>query len=64
MGCYCLPAGMTERFFSGLEAEFGAIFIGHLAGYISATKYGLTEMELLDVLSCDKQVRTTITLLS
>ena len=53
---HCLPAGITEGFFHRLEAEFGAILFGHLAGYLSATKYGLTEMELLDVLSHDQQV--------
>lgn len=52
-----MPAGMTKRFFCALEADFGGIFISRLVGYMSATKYGLTEMELLDVLSCDQQVR-------
>lgn len=51
-----LCAGMTERFFCALEVKFGEVFFSHLAGYISATKYGLTEMELLDVMSCDQQV--------
>lgn len=55
-----LCTGMTERFFCALEAEFGEVFFSHLAGYISATKYGLTEMELLDVMSCDQQVRTKL----
>lgn len=50
------PVGMTEGVFRSLEAKFGEVFFSHLAAYISATKYGLTEMELLDVLSCDQKV--------
>lgn len=39
-----------------METQFGKVFFGSLAGYVTAPKYGLTEMELLDVMSCNKQV--------
>ena len=49
---------MTEKFFLDMEMSFGEVFFGRLAGYITATKHGLTEMELLDVMSCSQQVKT------
>ena len=48
---------MTEKLFLDMEASFGETFFGCLAGYITATKHGLTEMELLDIMSCNQQVR-------
>ncbi len=49
---------MTEKKFRELEDEFGELFFSHAAGYISASKYGLTEMEILEILSVDIQVHT------
>jgi len=44
--------------FSRLEDEHGCAFVSHTLGYITAAKYGLTESELLDVLTCDLKVIT------
>ncbi|XP_022103450.1 NACHT domain- and WD repeat-containing protein 1-like isoform X2 [Acanthaster planci] len=39
-----------------LEHRHGQIVISHALGYISATKSGITEAEIEDVLSCDDEV--------
>ena len=49
-------AGMIEAFLKQLEESFGPTLVSHLFGYVSVAKYGLTEPELLDVLSSDKKV--------
>ena len=51
-----ISVDMTEKFFRNLEADFGRTFVRCLAGYVTAAKYGLTEMELIDILSCNKKV--------
>lgn len=48
---------MTRKFFLEMETEFGELFFGSLAGYITVAKYGLTETEIMDALSCNQQVR-------
>ena len=48
-------AAILEKIFDDLEAEFGKFF-SKTASYISASKHGLTEMEILDLLSCNSQV--------
>ena len=53
---------MTEKLFLEMEVSFGEIFFSHLAGYITAAKHGLTEMELLDIMSCDQKARKKIDL--
>ena len=42
--------------FTLLEEKYGHVLISHLFGYITASKYGLTESEILDVLSLDAEV--------
>ena len=49
---------MIDCLFSELEDEQGCVFVSHALGYITATKYGLTECELLDILTCDANVST------
>ena len=49
---------MIDCLFSELEDEQGCVFVSHALGYITATKYGLTECELLDILTCDADVST------
>ena len=39
-----------------LERKYGALMIGNIARYISSASCGLSEMELLDVLSCNTEV--------
>ena len=53
-----LFAGVIDCLFSELEDERGCVFVSHALGYITATKYGLTESELLDILICDADVST------
>ena len=48
--------GITEKIFQNMEVKFGKVFFSRVASYITGPQYGLTEMELLDVLSCDQQV--------
>ena len=51
-------AGVIDCLFSELEDERGCVFVSHALGYITAAKYGLTESELLDILTCDADVST------
>jgi hypothetical protein len=39
-----------------LEEKFGHYFVSQALGYITAAKYGLSEMELLDILASDTEV--------
>lgn len=55
---YPLFLGVIDCLFSELEDEQGCVFVSHALGYITATKYGLTECELLDILTCDADVST------
>ena len=50
--------GVIDCLFSELEDEQGCVFVSHALGYITTAKYGLTESELLDVLTCDADVST------
>ena len=50
--------GVIDCLFSELEDEQGCVFVSHALGYIATAKYGLTESELLDVLTCDADVST------
>lgn len=47
---------MTEQFFGCIEEEFGQQFVCRTLGYITAVKHGLSEVELLDILTSDKEV--------
>lgn len=51
-------ADITRNFFQSLETEFGKMIISRLVSYISSSKHGLTEMEVLDIMSSDPQVRS------
>jgi hypothetical protein len=50
--------GMIDTLFSrlSLEANHGPPLVSHSLGYLAAARYGLTEDEMLDVLSADQQV--------
>ncbi|PIK62788.1 putative NACHT and WD repeat domain-containing protein 1 isoform X 3 [Apostichopus japonicus] len=44
------------KLFEGLERQFGKILVSHAVGYICASRNGLTNEELLHVLSLDDEV--------
>ena len=49
-------SGICEGLFASLKEMFGHCFVSQALGYITAAKYGLSEMELLDILASDKEV--------
>lgn len=54
-----LPAGVknvVSEFFDQVERRHGKILVSHALGYITASKNGLTEPELEDILSLDDEV--------
>ena len=54
-----LPAGVknvVSEFFDQIERRHGKILVSHGLGYITASKNGLTEPELEDILSLDDEV--------
>jgi hypothetical protein len=48
--------GMVRQLFRRLSADHGQMMISHSLGYLAAAKNGLTEDEMLDVLSLDEDV--------
>ena len=48
--------GIINELFERLEKSHGHLFVTHALGYITASKGGLSETELEDVLSLDDQV--------
>jgi hypothetical protein len=53
-----VPALISENLFARLAqpASHGELLVSHALGYLAASRYGLSEDELLDVLSSDKEV--------
>ena len=51
-----LVAGLIESYLVELEDKYGARLISHLLAYVTASKYGLTEPEILDILALDTEV--------
>jgi hypothetical protein len=51
-------SGILYDMFARLEAErnHGRTLVSHALGYLAASRHGLTETEVLDVLSADKEV--------
>ena len=49
-------ADMILSYFVELEEKYGAILVSHLLAYITASKHGLTEPEILDILALDTEV--------
>lgn len=39
-----------------VEEEHGHILVCHVITYVTASKHGLSETELLDILACDREV--------
>ena len=42
--------------FEELEAKHGRVLVSHTLAYLSPSRFGLTESELLDTLACDEEV--------
>ncbi len=54
-----IPALISDNLFSRLAepASHGELLVAHALGYLAASRYGLSENELLDVLSADEAVK-------
>jgi WD40 repeat protein len=52
----CTPKGAILSYIERVEATHGTVLVSHTLMYITLSKYGLSENELLDILSYDKQV--------
>jgi hypothetical protein len=54
-----IPALISENLFARLAepASHGQLLVSHALGYLAASRYGLSEDELLDVLSADDEVK-------
>ena len=48
--------GAIARRLERLERKYGALLVGQIARYISSASSGLSELELLDVLSCNTEI--------
>ncbi|KAK8749008.1 hypothetical protein OTU49_015633 [Cherax quadricarinatus] len=42
--------------FDDLERSYGQVEVSHMLGYLTAAKHGLSDSEMLDILSCDEDV--------
>lgn len=59
LSCIDIPkstAMALSQFYDGLELRFGKMLVRRALGYLTASKEGLTEAELEDVLSLDNEV--------
>ena len=55
-----LTTAAVESFYTELEEKYGKTLISHLLAYITASKHGLTEPEILDILALDTEVYNTL----
>jgi len=49
-------SGIINRLFDRLELYHGLIFVRHALSYLTASKNGLSDMEMEDLLSLDDRV--------
>ena len=49
--------GLAEAFLTVIEKQFGHYFTYLALGCITAAKTGLSEVELLEIMACDEEVR-------
>ena len=47
---------MLDSLFDDLEASHGKVLVSHVLAYLSAAQFGLSEPEILDILSTDDEV--------
>ena len=52
--------GLIGAFFQRLERYHGVVFVSYVFGLLAASKYGLSEDELLDMLSCQDKLLDTV----
>ena len=55
-----LNAALIERYLVELEEKYGVVLVSRLLAYVSASKHGLTEPEILDILALDTEVAPAI----
>lgn len=55
-----LTTGAVESFYTELEEKYGKTLISHFLAYVTASKHGLTEPEILDILALDTEVYSTL----
>lgn len=55
-----LCTGAIEAFYTELEEKYGKTLVSHFLAYITASKHGLTEPEILDILALDTEVGNTL----
>ena len=55
--------GAFECYFTELEEKYGKILVSHLLAYISASKYGLSEPEIIDLIALDAEVSYLLSIL-
>nr|XP_027211056.1 LOW QUALITY PROTEIN: uncharacterized protein LOC113804390 [Penaeus vannamei] len=48
--------GLINAVFDELEAAYGQVEVSHTLGYLTAAKHGLSDSEMIDILSCDEAV--------
>ena len=48
---------VVTRKLNALEKQHGSLLVGHTLAAIAAARFGLTEPEILDILSVDKEVK-------
>ena len=59
MTCVISHVAMLESLFDGLEMSHGKVLVSHTVAYLSAAQFGLSEPEILDILSSDDEVCTS-----
>eukprot|EP00117_Sycon_ciliatum_P028293 scpid11072/ scgid0674/ Leucine-rich repeat and WD repeat-containing protein KIAA1239 len=60
-----IPATSRDIVFSvfeRVERRFGWQYVNHALGYVTASRHGLSEPELLDILSCDEKIMDELSL--
>ena len=55
-------AAMLESLFDDLEATHGKVLVSHVLAYLTAAQFGLSEPEILDILSTDEEVCASLLL--
>ncbi|XP_077999411.1 NACHT domain- and WD repeat-containing protein 1-like [Glandiceps talaboti] len=48
------------RIFQHMEEKYGSLVVQHTMRYLTATNHGITEIELLDLLSCNDEIINTV----
>ena len=54
---FVLCTGVIDKLFDRVEKYHGMTFVKHVLSYLTASKNGLSDTEIEDVLSLDDEVR-------